>query len=171
MARTFGAGKIITTTAAANFAYCRSLGANQLIDYHTQDWWTVLQSNSVDIVYDTVGQAGTGDRAMDKLRVGGHYVTITGALASKVKEGVTQSMFINSDTNLANVEELDALKTLVEADELRMRRIQAIFPLDQVPAAFALSKTGQTVGKAVISMANFSGSDIEVTSKYISTNA
>lgn len=52
---------------------------------------------------NTLVAAGTGDRAMAKLKSGGYYITIAGALASKVKPGVTQNMFINSDTNLNSV--------------------------------------------------------------------
>jgi hypothetical protein len=49
--------------------------------------------SSVDIIYDCVGQSGTGDRAMAKLKTGGYYVTICGALASHVKPGVWYSCF------------------------------------------------------------------------------
>ena len=51
---------------------------------------------------------------MRVLRSGGFYVTITGALATTVKPGVTQNMFINSNTNLANADLLDALRDLMK---------------------------------------------------------
>eukprot|EP01065_Artemidia_motanka_P035924 TRINITY_DN43829_c0_g1_i1.p1 TRINITY_DN43829_c0_g1~~TRINITY_DN43829_c0_g1_i1.p1 ORF type:complete len:369 (+),score=131.21 TRINITY_DN43829_c0_g1_i1:55-1107(+) len=152
--KAFGAGKVITTTSAANFDYCRSLGADQLIDYKTQNWWDVLGSDSVDIIYDTVGQEGTGNRAMDKIRAGGYYVTITGALATKVKPGVKQSMFINSNTNLNNTAELDALSAIVAKDQLRLTHFQAVLPLSGVEQGFNISKTHLTVGKVVISVSN-----------------
>lgn len=154
LAKAFGAKTVITTTSAANFDYCRSLGADQLIDYKTQNWWQVLASNSVDVVYDTVGEAGTGDNAMDKIRPGGYYVTIAGALASHPKPGVNQSSFINSDTNLSNLAEMEALRVLIEADKLRMKRIDGVFPLDQVSQAFNVSRGGHVVGKLVVSIFN-----------------
>lgn len=157
LAKAFGAGKVITTTSADNFDYCKSLGADELIDYKTDNWWDVLKSDSVDVIYDTVGQAGTGDRAMDKIRSGGHYVTITGALASKVKPGVTQSMFINSDTNLDNVPQVDDLTSLMEAGYCKMPKL-TVFGLDQVEDAFKASQSGTTVGKNVISVAKPSSS-------------
>ena len=61
---------------------------------------------------------GTGDRAMRILKSGGHYVTITGALASHVKENVTQAMFINSDTNLDSGGLLDELVSISEKGRL-----------------------------------------------------
>lgn len=152
LARHFGAAQIITTTSAANFEYCKKLGATRLINYHTTDWWTALAENSVDVIYDTVGQTGTGDRAMALIRTGGaaSYVTITGALASHAKPGVRQNMFINSDTNLDNHGLLDALSAIVNAGNLSMSRINATFPLEQIPAAFQLSKTGHVDGKILV---------------------
>lgn len=150
LARAFGAGEIITTTSAENEQYCKALGANRTIDYRSTNWWDVLPANSADIVYDCVGQGGTGDRAMKVVRSGGYYVTITGQLAKAAKAGVTQTMFINSDTNLASAPVLDALKMLAERDQLRMKQIQATYPLSAVPAAFAESKTGQVKGKLVV---------------------
>ena len=52
---------------------------------------------------------------MDKLTSGGYFVTIAGSLATKVKPGVKQSQFINSDTNLYNIAEMDALTEIAEA--------------------------------------------------------
>lgn len=151
LARALGAGEITTTTSSANAEYCLSMGANRTIDYHAQDWWdpAVIPDGSVDVVYDTVGQGQTGDRAMAKLRAGGFYVTITGQLATTVKPGVKQSMFINSDTNLVNYRLLDALAELGGRGLLRTR-INATFGLPQVAEAFKLSATGHVVGKIVV---------------------
>jgi|EP00908_Phaeocystis_cordata_P000396 NADPH:quinone reductase-like Zn-dependent oxidoreductase len=73
LATHFGAASLITTTSKDNFDYCRGLGATRLIDYQSTNWWDVLPKDSVDVVYDTVGQAGTGDRAMAVLRSGGRH--------------------------------------------------------------------------------------------------
>ena len=154
IARALGAGEIITTTSAGNSQYVKELGANRTIDYHEYDWWdpSVIAPDSVDVVYDCVGQSGTGDRAMSVLKVGGFYVTITGALADHVKKGVQQHMFINSDTNLNSGKLLDALKDLAERDMLRMPRIEHMYMLDEIPQAFEQSKTGHVVGKLVVNV-------------------
>ena len=154
LARALGAGTILTTTSAANAAYVKQLGANRTIDYHTANWWdpAVVRPDSVDVVYDCVGQDGTGDRAMSVLRSGGHYVTITGQLARTVKAGVDQHMFINSDTNLDSGKLLDALRDMAERDALRMRRIQAVFALSEVAQAFQVSEGGHVVGKLVVNV-------------------
>jgi NADPH:quinone reductase-like Zn-dependent oxidoreductase len=152
----FGAGNVTTTTSADNFAYCKDLGASTVIDYRATNWWDVIEDDSVDVIYDTVGQDGTGERAMQKLRVGGYYVTITGQTASRVKPGVHQAMFINSDTNLDNLKQMDALSALVAAGKLRMPHIDGIFSLSEVAAAFKVSEGGQVKGKLSISVCNAS---------------
>ena len=158
LAKAFGSAgtNVTTTTSADNFAYCKSLGADSLIDYKTTNWWDVIPDASFDVIYDTVGQDHTGDYAMKALKVGGYYVTITGQTAypGKAKPGVHQAFFINSDTNLANTKELDALSALVAADKLRMPHIDGIFALADVAAAFKVSEGGQVKGKLSISVFN-----------------
>ena len=58
MARAFGAGKVITTCSAQNVEFCaETLKASQVIDYTTQKWWEILGANSIDVVYDCIGEA------------------------------------------------------------------------------------------------------------------
>jgi NADPH:quinone reductase-like Zn-dependent oxidoreductase len=47
--------KVITTTSAANMAYVKSLGADQVIDYGAEDFSKVV--SGCDAVFDTVGGA------------------------------------------------------------------------------------------------------------------
>lgn len=152
LSKAFGADKVITTTSAENADYCKGLGADEVIDYHSQNWWEVVDADSVDVVYDCVGQSGTGDRAMTVLKTGGAYVTIAGALAEHVKPGVEQHMFINSDTNLDNFELLEDLTSLVESEKVRMKHIQQVYPLSEVAKAFEESAGGHVVGKLVIAV-------------------
>jgi NADPH:quinone reductase-like Zn-dependent oxidoreductase len=157
MAKAFGASKVITTTSADNFDYCKGLGADQLIDYKTQNWWDVLKENSVDIVYDTVGQTGSGNHALTVLRpstYGGYLVTIAGGQPTKTKAGITANHFINSDTNLDNLPLMDALTQLVESEKLRMKRIDSTYSLQEIKQAFARSSTHLAVGKISISISN-----------------
>jgi len=152
LAKALGATEIITTTSAANAAYVTGLGATRVIDYHKEDWWKELLDASIDVIYDTVGQSGTGDRAMAKLRSGGFYVTITGAMPLlHHRSDVHSSMFINSATNLDNFKLLDTLHDFVQAGKLRMSPLKT-YQLDSILDAFAESKAGHVVGKLVIEM-------------------
>ena len=152
LARVFGAGQIWTTTSGTNAAYCKSLGADRVIDYHSQNWWDedIVGNETVDVVYDCVGQRGTGDRAMRVLKSPGYFVTIAGSLADHPKAGVSQSFFINSDTNLVSAPLLDHLTEIAESGRLAMPRIFATFPLSGVSDAFNMSAQGHVVGKISI---------------------
>eukprot|EP00439_Symbiodinium_sp_Y106_P023696 s5432_g2.t3 len=148
LAKAWGATTIITTTSVANEPYVLRLGADRVIDYRSQNWWEVLSNGTVDVVYDTVGEAGTGDRAMSLMRRGaqlctwavmrGYFVTIAGALPQKPRADIRSSTFINSATNLQNFQLLDELRDLVDAGHLRMPEIQT-FELADILAAFDVS--------------------------------
>ena len=59
---------IIATCGADDMSYCQALGANVTYDYRAkQQWWQLLANASIDTIYDTVGEAGTADRAMPLL--------------------------------------------------------------------------------------------------------
>jgi NADPH:quinone reductase-like Zn-dependent oxidoreductase len=151
LAKALGATKVITTTSAANADYVKSLGADEVIDYHSANWWEVLADGSVDTIYDCVGQSGTGDRAMKKLANGGYFVSITGQRPSSVPSGKHAATFINSDDNLDNLDLLEALRGFVEAGKLRMPSRKS-YDLAKVPDAFKESKAGHVVGKLNIKM-------------------
>lgn len=152
----FGAASVATTTSSDNFDYCESLGATQLIDYHTTDWQDVFNEGDLDIIFDTVGSAGTAKDALALLsKSGGRFITIAGTLVPsfQVPAGTTQNNFINSDTNLDSAAQLEALKDIVDTGGLRMPSV-SVYGLDQVSEAFATSAGGHVVGKLVISITN-----------------
>ena len=84
---------------------------------------TCSVQSTIVILTDLTDVQGTGNRAMDKLTTGGYFVTIAGSLATKVKPGVKQSQFINSDTNLYNIAEMDALTAIAESGPCVLRRL------------------------------------------------
>jgi hypothetical protein len=44
-------------------------------DYHEQNYYDVLLPKSVDVIYDCVGQTGTGDHAFNIIKSHGSFVT------------------------------------------------------------------------------------------------
>jgi len=151
LAKALGATKIITTTSSANADYVKSVGADQVIDYKSSNWWDVLADGSVDVIYDCVGQSGTGNHAMKTLAAGGYFVSITGQKPSSVPKGKHAATFINSDDNLDNLELMNAIKGFVEAGKLRMTSLKS-YDLAQVADAFKESSAGHVVGKLNIKM-------------------
>jgi NADPH:quinone reductase-like Zn-dependent oxidoreductase len=69
---------VITSASPANHAYVRTLGADQVIDYHTEDFTRVAPP--CDVVFDTVGGA-VQVRSYAVLKPGGRLVWIAAAPA------------------------------------------------------------------------------------------
>ena len=72
LARHLGA-RVITTASAANHQYVRSLGADEVIDYRTQDFTKLV--SGVDAVFDTVGGDVT-EKSFAVLRPGGRLASV-----------------------------------------------------------------------------------------------
>jgi len=68
--------KVLTTGSARNHDYVRSLGADQVIDYNTQDFTKV--AHDCDVVFDTVG-GEVQVRSYEVLKPGGRLVWIAAA--------------------------------------------------------------------------------------------
>jgi NADPH:quinone reductase-like Zn-dependent oxidoreductase len=98
---------VVTTTSAANVDYVRSLGADRVIDYNSQDFTKVV--SDCDIVFDTVG----GDvqaRSYRTLKPGGRLVWVAPA-----SEGFRQP---RSDVTV--------LRPAVSRDRAHLERIVAL---------------------------------------------
>ena len=78
LAKHIGA-RVITTASPANHAYVKGLGADQIIDYHKEDFTKVVKD--VDAVFETVG-GEVGMRSFAVIRSGGRIAFIgSGATA------------------------------------------------------------------------------------------
>src|SRR5205085_9462204 len=64
---------VISTASPANHGYVRKLGADRVIDYHTEDFTKV--ADPCDVVFDTVG-GEVQVRSYDVLKPGGRLVWI-----------------------------------------------------------------------------------------------
>ena len=113
LAKHLGA-RVITTASAGNHDYVRALGADQVIDYRTQDF-TRLVSNC-DAVFDTVG----GDITLQSfavLRPGGRLASVAAGASAPVSP--------RSDVT--------SLRPKVERDRSRLERVAALVAQGVVP--------------------------------------
>ena len=80
LAKHIGA-RVITTASAANHDYVRKLGADQAIDYRTQDFTRLVRG--CDAVFDTVGGDVT-EKSFAVLRAGGRLASVAAGGAAPV---------------------------------------------------------------------------------------
>lgn len=135
---------VATTATGEQIDVVKKLGANEVIDYKSQDFVEALRD--YDAVFDTVG----GDdftKSLNILKKGGIAVSMNAnADEAKVKElGVTA---IHHSTKV-NTADLDKLRELVEAGDIKPQ-VGKVFPLEQIVEAFEARESGSAQGKVVI---------------------
>ncbi|GAA1803389.1 NADP-dependent oxidoreductase [Brevibacterium celere] len=140
---------VIGTASGKKHDLLRRLGADEMIDYRTEDFTET--ATDIDVVLDTLG----GDTAMRSLRT----LTPGGIAVSTVPVGPDD--FTTEATRLgvralrmlvdSSHADLTAIAGLVDAGRLRPE-IAATFPLEEIAAAHRLGETGRTTGKIVITM-------------------
>jgi NADPH:quinone reductase-like Zn-dependent oxidoreductase len=142
LAKHIGA-RVITTTSAANHAYVRGLGADQIIDYNAEDFTKVV--SGCDAVFETVG-GDVGQRSFSVLKPGGRAAFIaSGPKAPKPERGDVQSLRPNVARDRPHLERIVAL---VAAGAVRPPEV-TLFPLSEAVAAHRISEARHLRGKLV----------------------
>jgi NADPH:quinone reductase-like Zn-dependent oxidoreductase len=136
--------KVLATGSASNAAYLRSLGADQVIDYHTTPFETVAKE--VDVVLDPVG-GETQARSFGVLKAGGYLVsTVQPPSEEEARRRLVHAVLMRmqpSTQGLAQLAEpLDtgAIRTVVTKT----------YPLSQARDAWAEHLSGHARGKVVL---------------------
>jgi NADPH:quinone reductase-like Zn-dependent oxidoreductase len=143
LAKHIGA-RVITTASAANHAYLRGIGADQIIDYNVQDFTKMV--SGCDAVFDTVGGDVT-QRSFTVLKPGGRAAFIaSGAQAPKPARGEVQSLRPQVGRDRPH---LDRIVELVGKGALRVPEITR-FPLSEAAAAHKVSQARHFRGKLVL---------------------
>lgn len=142
LAKHLGA-RVISTASTANHDYVRSLGADELIDYRTQDFTRLV--SGCDAVFDTVGGDVT-ERSFAVLRPGGRIASVAAGARPP------------GNTLRPNVERrrshLDRVSRLLATGALRLPQIKT-FPLSQAAAAHRISEARRLRGKLVLQVRGF----------------
>jgi NADPH:quinone reductase-like Zn-dependent oxidoreductase len=143
LARHIGA-RVITTTSSANLPYVRGLGADQVIDYTTQDFTRLV--SGCDAVFETVG----GDvalRSFAVLKPGGRAAFIaSGAKAPASPRPDVQSLRPHVARDRRHLERIAAL---VGAGAVKLPDITT-FPLAKAADALKVSEGRHLRGKLVL---------------------
>jgi NADPH:quinone reductase-like Zn-dependent oxidoreductase len=169
LARHLGA-TVATTTSAGNAALVKSLGADVIIDYKSQDFENVLRD------YDVVLNSQDGKTLEKSLRVlkpGGRLVSISGPPDPEFGQEIAAPGFLKLAMRLlssgirrraksrgvgfsflfmkANGSQLREITRLVESGAVRPV-LDKVFPFESTNAAMAHVEAGRAKGKVVIKL-------------------
>lgn len=145
IARHLGA-EVVATCGPANLEYVRGLGARRVIDYTREDF--AAAAGPCDVVFDTLG-GEAHLRSFAALKPGGVMVCLTAAPipAASPRSDVT---VIRSQIRPTR-ERLDRVLEWAAGGVIRAQ-VTRVFPFEEAPAAYALSRTGHARGKIVLRM-------------------
>jgi alcohol dehydrogenase len=161
---------VATTTSSANIALVKSLGADVVIDYKTQDFEELLRD------YDVVLNSQDGKTLEKSLRVlkrGGKLVSISGPADPEFAKQITAPGFVKLVIRLlsagvrrrargrgvdyrflfmrASGSQLREITRLLEAGAIRPL-IDKVFPFESTNEAMAYVESGRAKGKVVVSV-------------------
>lgn len=159
---------VYTTTSTPNVEWVKTLGADRVIDYKTENYLEIV--SDLDVVYDTLGGKYTYD-AFKVIKNGGKIVTIAGDIDKQTakdmglngifrfilslkririnREIKRKSAFYKFIAMDPNKEQLIEIKHLVESDKIKPV-IDKTFPLSESVAALLHQKSGRAKGKIII---------------------
>lgn len=142
LARQIGA-HIITTASAANHDYLRRLGADQIIEYATQDFTRIV--SGVDAVFDTIG-GDVAKRSFAVLRPGGRAAFIASGPTAPIspREDVVS---LRPKVGRARAH-LERIVALVAGGAVRVPEIK-VYPLSEAAEAHRVSEGRHLRGKLV----------------------
>ncbi len=159
---------VATTTSAANFELVKSLRADVVIDYKTQDFETVLKD--YDLVLNSQDKK-TLEKSLRILKPGGKVISISGPpdvpfakeiglswlmrtvisfLSRKVRKQAKQ---LNVDYSFlfmqANGKQLSEIGKLIETDVIRPV-VDKVLPFEQMNEAMSYVSSGRAKGKVIV---------------------
>ena len=141
---------VIAVTRAVNHEYVKGLGADEAVDYTTQDVHDTISAPHPEGVAAIVHTAGDKDylaHLSELVREGGHVASMVGGadIEGLAKRGVTGLNVVTQTTGKA----LGQLTGLVAAGTLKRPQIKA-FALEQAAAAYEEIGSGHVRGKLVV---------------------
>lgn len=167
LARHFGA-TVATTTSARNAALLKSLGADVVIDYTTQDFQDVLRDCDV-VLHSQDGRAL--EKSLRVLKAGGKLVSISGPPDPQFGKDIKAPWFVKLVLRLLSARTRRAAKSLgVDYSFLFMKPsgnqlreiarlfdagalrpvVDRVFPFEQTNEALAYVETGRAKGKVIV---------------------
>ena len=159
---------VATTTSADNFELVKSLGADIVIDYKTQDFETILKE--YDLVLNSQDEK-TLEKSLRLVKSGGKVISISGppdmAFAKEIglswlmkiaifflsRKVRSQAKKLGIDYSFlfmqANGKQLLEIGKLIEADVIRPV-VDKVFPFEDINEAMSYVESGRAKGKVIV---------------------
>jgi NADPH:quinone reductase-like Zn-dependent oxidoreductase len=135
---------VITTTSAANRDYVKSLGADEIIDYNTQDFTKVV--SGCDAVFDTVG-GEVAQKSFAVLKPGGRAAFIASGMEAP-KPNRSDVTSLRPSVKRARAP-LERTAKLFEDGAIRPPEVK-LYPLSEAAEAHRLSQSRHFRGKLIL---------------------
>lgn len=143
---------VITTCSTRNIEFVKELGADEAIDYTTQDFVQILDGNPVDAVLELVG-GSTETRSFNVLKKSGVLVSALNFGFKMMKSKFLHMFGMAPNARLVFVtpsgDELEKIGKLIEEGKIKVI-IDKKLPLDKVVEAHEYMEKGHARGKVVL---------------------
>jgi NADPH:quinone reductase-like Zn-dependent oxidoreductase len=137
--------RVIGTASANNIGFLKQIGADQVVDYTTTPFETVVKG--VDVVLDSVG-GDTLDRSYAVLKPGGLLMSIVQPPSpEKAASYGVRIEFVTASSQVRQL--LDEATRLIESQVIKPQ-VSHLLPLQEIRQAHAMSETHHTRGKIVL---------------------
>ena len=150
LAKHFGAD-VTGVCSAANVELVRSLGANHVIDYTSEDF--TANGETYDIIVDTVGTAPFS-RSKGSLKERGRLLLVLGGLPDMLRMpwvSMTSSKKVIAGPAAVRAGDLRFLAELAEAGEFKPV-IDRRYPFEQITEAHRYVDTGRKKGNVIVTL-------------------
>lgn len=138
---------VIATASDENIDFLTGLGADEVIDYHNDDF--VEECYGLDLVLDLVG-GEVGRRSVHTLATGGTLVTVpTNTADAVIAAAEKQGLHAVNFTVRPDTEQLESMLELMEQGDLRVH-VEAEYHLGDAAAAQRRLEEGHVRGKLVL---------------------
>jgi len=160
---------VATTTSSANFDLVKSLGADIVIDYKTQDFETILRD--YDVVLHSNKDTKILEKSLNILKPGGRAISLTGPPTPEFATQIGLAWHLKFVTKLLSLgimkkakklntkftflfmraegKQLTQITKLIESGVIKPV-IDKVFPFEQTNEALAYVETGRSKGKVVV---------------------
>jgi NADPH:quinone reductase-like Zn-dependent oxidoreductase len=139
---------VITTASLAKHDFVKSLGADEVIDYHEVNYVELL-NGSLDVVFDTVG-GGTAAESVPTLKEGGRLVTIVDYRDGDLPAIASQhELEYHPVLVKPSADDLFEIVKLIGEHKFKIE-IAAVLSIEQADKAHELIETHRTTGKIVL---------------------